>query len=338
MNQEELLHIVQKHQLWVEDQGGEKAVLANEDLSGLSLAEAYLWMADLSGANLVGADLRKANLREASLQNADLRKADLREADLRRADLRGADLSGAVLTNALLQDADLDQVLSNDLTVGLRNWCPTEGSFTAYKRCGQYIAELLIPADALRSNGTTRRCRTNKAKVISITELNGASDGTTQVISTADDDLLLKEGEEISVSNFDPCRWNEHTTGIYFFMDRPDCIDYPESRPMNCPAKTEVTGYLQVGDKMVTLTIEKDTDRVSGETIKCRCKEAVVRSITEADGGETDVSSVTDEAGIYTFVSGRKVFASHYSKDRWNENGGGIPFFLDKDDAARFPI
>lgn len=75
-----------------------------------------------------------------------------------RADLRGAKLSG---------------VQYDESTVMLAMACPEKGAFIGYKKAAGYIIELLILDDARRSSATSRKCRCDKAKVISITTLDG---------------------------------------------------------------------------------------------------------------------------------------------------------------------
>ncbi|EAA0224389.1 pentapeptide repeat-containing protein [Listeria monocytogenes] len=125
MKQEELDIILENHEKWLRDEGGERADLRCADLSNADLSNADLSNADLSNADLREADLREvnlsyANLRHADLSNADLSNADLREADLREvnlsyADLRHADLSNADLSNADLREADLNWVNWQDV-------------------------------------------------------------------------------------------------------------------------------------------------------------------------------------------------------------------------------
>ena len=55
MNAEELKKTLEKHQLWLNGQGGERA-----NLSGADLSEANLIGANLSDAYLIGANLRGA--------------------------------------------------------------------------------------------------------------------------------------------------------------------------------------------------------------------------------------------------------------------------------------
>lgn len=74
-SEKELSGILEKHRLWLEDDGGERA--------------------DLRYANLRYADLLSANLHYANLRSANLRYADLRSANLLSANLHSADLTHA---------------------------------------------------------------------------------------------------------------------------------------------------------------------------------------------------------------------------------------------------
>ena len=92
------------------------AALEAADLSGVTLDSAYLAgadlrTADLRGAYLVAADLRNADLQDAKLQGVDLRKADLRGAILKGANLSEADLTGADLSGAHVEGADLREAI-----------------------------------------------------------------------------------------------------------------------------------------------------------------------------------------------------------------------------------
>ena len=255
---EELKEILRKHELWLNnDPQGEKADLSRAylgganlsgaDLSGANLSytilyeanlsEANLGVADLSGAclcraylggaNLRGANLREANLREANLYGANLRVADLSGANLCGADLHGADLYRVDLSGANLNGADLYRASLTKAKIDFPMVCPEKGSFTGYKKCKNgLIVELEIPEDALRSSATTRKCRCSKAKVISITNLDGSKSEEKKAISNRDSSFVYKLGETIEVPDFDPNRWNECSTGIHFFMTREEALNY----------------------------------------------------------------------------------------------------------------
>ena len=213
------------------------AYLRDADLRSADLKGAYLKGADLSGADLRSADLRSANLwdadlRCANLSGANLGCADLRDADLRDVNLRdvnlgcvdlsGADLKGADLSGANLWDADLSCVKNIFFPMA----CPEKGSFIAFKKAGCYIIELFIPSNAKRCSATSRKCRCSKAKVISITTLSGDKTNITEVHSNYDPNFIYKLGEYVEVKNFDDNRWNECSTGIYFFITRQEAVNY----------------------------------------------------------------------------------------------------------------
>ena len=203
------------------------ADLRSADLKGAYLKGADLRSADLRSANLWDADLWDADLSGANLGCADLRDADLRDVNLRDVnlgcvDLSGADLKGADLSGANLWDADLSCVKNIFFPMA----CPEKGSFIAFKKAGCYIIELFIPSNAKRCSATSRKCRCSKAKVISITTLSGDKTNITEVHSNYDPNFIYKLGEYVEVKNFDDNRWNECSTGIYFFITRQEAVNY----------------------------------------------------------------------------------------------------------------
>ena len=168
----------------------------------------------------------RANLCGADLRNADLCGADLCDADLRNADLRGADLSEADLSWANLSRAEnTDSVIWNLYTSFYPLQCPENGSYTAYKKANGLIVELEIPADALRSSATSRKCRASKAIVLSITDIEGNPAGDS-VPSDYDPDFMYRVGETVSVDSFDANRWNECAPGIHHFITRGEAVRY----------------------------------------------------------------------------------------------------------------
>ena len=205
-----------------------EASLGGADIRGANLRRANLRGADLGGADLGGANLREAslggvNLCWASLYGADLCYADLRYADLRDADIRGTNLRDADLRDADLRGADLDEAVN----VNVPLMCPEKGSFTGFKKVrGNYIVELEILADALRSSATGRKCRCSKAKVVSITNPDGSNAKETSACSGCDPNFIYSVGELVEVKDFDTNRWNECAPGIHFFITRQEAVDY----------------------------------------------------------------------------------------------------------------
>ena len=165
----------------------------------------------------------RANLCQANLSRADLYQADLRGADLYQADLRGADLSRADLYQANLSGANLREAKNLNFPIA----CPEEGSFIGFKKCQDgKIVKLKIPVDALRCSATGRKCRCSKAKVLSITNIDGTDANVGMAISKYDRNFIYKVGETIEVPKFGTDRWNECSTGIHFFITRQEAVDY----------------------------------------------------------------------------------------------------------------
>jgi hypothetical protein len=219
MKQKTLNEILEKHALWLQNKpGGIRADLYKADLREANLSEAdlrraNLYKADLRRANLYKADLREANLSEANLSEADLYKADLREANLWGADLREADLRSA----------------RNIPFVPIA--CPCSGSFIAWKKAyslfGEaYLVKLLIPDDARRSSATGRKCRADKAEVLSIEPIESVPVIVDKVRSKYDSNFYYQVGQRITIPDFDPDRFHECAPGIHFFINKQEAIEY----------------------------------------------------------------------------------------------------------------
>lgn len=247
MTQLELNKILKNHKHWLD-----------EDCDGWETMRASFKYANLTGANLTGANLAGANLVYANLEDAVLTNANLHGADLFDANLSCATLATANLTNANLSDANLEYAnltyanlagahlhganLANAIITGavleaanLRGAknvpffplvCPDSGSFIAYKKASGYIVKLQIPKDAKRLSATGRKCRCDKAQVLEIQNLDGTTANITEVESDYDRDFIYKVGKTVSVDNFDENRWNECSTGIHFFVNRQEAVQY----------------------------------------------------------------------------------------------------------------
>ena len=238
---EELNEILEKHEIWLRgEEGGERADLSDADLRGFDLSDTNLSYAYLNDANLSDADLRDANLMGADLSGVDLRNADLsdtnlRNADLRNANLRNADLMGADLrctdsrcanlSDADLRGANLKNVKTNINTIGYNLACPEEGSFIGYKRASGCMVKLLILDDAKRSSATTYKCRCDKAKVLDIENIK-TGEKVEEVKSSYDSEFIYRVGKIVTVEDFDENRWNECSTGIHFFVNKENALNY----------------------------------------------------------------------------------------------------------------
>ena len=229
--EQELKEILRKHKLWLEDsdqQDAERADLSCANLSCANLSCANLSCANLSWADLSWANLSRANLSRADLSWANLSRANLSWANLSRANLSCADLSRANLSCADLSWADLSCAnLSCAKNIPFIPYaCPDFGAFIGYKKAQGLIVELEILSDAKRVSATGRKCRCDKAKVLSIQNIDGTPSVKTSVASDRDSKFIYKVGEIVTVDDFDENRWNECSTGIHFFINRQEAVNY----------------------------------------------------------------------------------------------------------------
>lgn len=196
MSDKNIKEMLKCHQHWL-----------NEDIDRWEKMRADLRGADLRGANLWGIDLR----------GADLQRADLRGANLWRANLRGANLWGADLRGA-----------ENVPYIPLI--CPGTGAFIGWKKANingvSVIVKLMIPEDAKRSSATTRKCRCDRAIVLAIESIDGDTTYT-EAWSCYDRSFRYAVGETVEPKEaFDDDRWNECGSGIHFFINRQEAVEY----------------------------------------------------------------------------------------------------------------
>ena len=146
-------------------------------------------------------------------------RANLSLANLSGADLSGADLSRADLSRANLSGADNIPFIPYA--------CPDFGSFIGYKKVREnLIVELEILSDARRWSATGRKCRCDKAKVLSIQNIDGTIAGVTEAVSNYDNNFIYRVGEIVEVKDYCEDRWQECAAGIHFFINRREAVEY----------------------------------------------------------------------------------------------------------------
>lgn len=129
-----------------------------------------------------------------------------------RADLRGA--------------KNIEKIYWNMCTTFYPLQCPESGAYIGYKKARSgLVVELEIAPDAMRSSATSRKCRASKAKVLSITDVDGNPAGNS-VASKYDNSFVYTVGETVEVKNFDENRWNECAPGIHHFITRQEAVMY----------------------------------------------------------------------------------------------------------------
>lgn len=236
ISDEELRKILNLHEKWLKgEEDGIRADLGWTDLRNMNLSHTNLTAANLDYAILENSDLSRSdfirtNLSCANLKNANLSYATLDSTNFSNACLAGANLKGAYLNNTILINTNLDGIEYKGKTKLFPLQCPEKGSFIGYKaatikRGHLGIIELLIPEDAKRSSATSRKCRCSKAKVLSITSIDGAINYTF-AHSHFDENFIYRVGETVEAKDFDENRWVECSTGIHFFITRGEAASY----------------------------------------------------------------------------------------------------------------
>lgn len=228
-----LNEIIERHQHYINHDvdGWEdmRADLYGEDLScadlrGVNLQKADLRWAYLGRANLIGANLQYANLQDAFLYSADLEGANLYGANLynthmKNANLKGANLKNSKLIGALFDYAKIDDAIFDEKEE-FRKGITLSQSIIGWKKCvGNIIVELEIPKGAKVFCINGDKCRTNKAKVVSISYGNIAE-------SFYDISFTYEVGKEIEIKDFNPNYNVECGSGIHFFKNKEDAKFY----------------------------------------------------------------------------------------------------------------
>ncbi len=283
----DLKKILDEHLLWLNGEGGSRA--------------------NLFGANLRVANLRCADLRSANLRCADLRNADLRNADLCRADLRNADLCCA----------SMDQMIWNIHTAFYPLQCPDSGSYIGYKKASGLVVELEIPADARRSSATSRKCRASKAKVLSITDING--------------------GSYIGYKK---------ASGLVVELEIPADARRSSATSRKCRAsKAKVLSITDIngnpGGDQVRSNFDPNFVYAIGETVEVtdfddnrwnECSTGIHHFITRAEAVIYQVRSNFDPNFVYAI--GETVEVTDFDDNRWNECSTGIHHFITRAEAV----
>ena len=140
--------------------------------------------------------------------------------------LSGANLSSADLGGANLRNANLSGAQYNERTAFFALVCPEEGDFIAWKKVGDAIIKLRIPAEAKRSSATTRKCRCEFAEVLELQRLDGTPYNDDKVVNNNYVKTIYKVGEIVHSDSWDNDRWNECSHGIHFFITRDEAVRY----------------------------------------------------------------------------------------------------------------
>lgn len=213
----------------------------NMDLRGVSfkgqnLSGANFRGADLEGASFIDAILVDANFERANLKNADFSCANAWGANFNETNCQNAVFLSANLTEASLQDTNIITAEFNN-TTGIYPVCPDTGVFTAWtigedEEGNEYLVEILLPWSALRSSGTTRRCRANAMHINGITPIGESleDDECPDSVKLKNRDFKLSLGETSTDENFETDRFKVSSTDLYFWISEEEALAHARKK------------------------------------------------------------------------------------------------------------
>lgn len=234
---------------------GSRAIFSEISAHDFEVPEATLIDAEFSVFDCTGGVFRDAILRLTTFMGCEFKDVDFSYADMRvcrfldvefvECDFEGTDFSHSHFYNCTFAGCDLLSTkfertffdtcsFNNVLNVpSIPMACPDKGAFIGWKKawtCDKredVIVELLIPEDAKRSSALGRKCRCDKAVVLDIQDLEGASLPCTIAKSVYDHCFIYAVGKTVVPEKpFNDNRFDECSPGIHFFINREEAVQF----------------------------------------------------------------------------------------------------------------
>lgn len=223
-----------------------KANFENSDLHDCDFNSASLSMAQFNGSEFYRCTFGLAKLDGVGFIGAKIFDCDFFGANVCSVQFIGASIGYTNFKNAQIND----RTCFNGATARMLKdmpyipmICPEEGEFVAWKVvCATtgdvddrlhyvpVLVKLMIPADAKRTSGFGRKCRASKAEVLGFYDLDGHMFNRNScygIHSYFDWDFNYEVGKIVEPEEaFNEDRWSECASGIHFFMNRREAIEY----------------------------------------------------------------------------------------------------------------
>ena len=114
-------------------------------------------------------------------------------------------------------------------------------------------------------------------------------------------------------------------------LDKSIKINFRQPVPIVCPIIGEFEAWKKCRDDVIVrLLIPADAKRSSAETRKCRADYVKTLAVIGADVG------VSIHDGVTEYRAGEITRAPKWNKCRWVECGGGIHFFMTREEAEAY--
>lgn len=258
-----MIEVLSEHAEWLKRRGRERAFIkeaigyspadfSDTDISGYSFKYMNLQFANFYGARIFKVDFTDADLRYANFRMAQLSHVNFREANLSHIAFTGTHFKKDIcIKEAYIRGTDFEYAMNPPFIPSV---CPDTGSFIGWKGAVIYdaplpgaseelelyryrtdipvIIKLLIPADAKRSSSTGRKCRCDKATVLEFQTIDGQQMSCAfTATSLYDAGFEYHVGATVIPRNpFNENRWTECGSGIHFFINRQEAVDFVKNQ------------------------------------------------------------------------------------------------------------
>ena len=184
----------------------------NCNFSHVSMIGGNLWRADLNGCDFHDVDMTHVKVDAANFSGSTFGRVNFRE-------IYGSPIP---FHNVDLYDCqEIPERIYNQFNI------LPEGELIGWKRLdNDFIAKLLIPADAKRSCSSRRKCRASYVKVLIVDKADDLSYGNYIGHSVSYPETVYEVGNFVYPDWFDENKWHECSNGIHFFITREEAVNY----------------------------------------------------------------------------------------------------------------
>jgi len=199
------------------------ALLIGASFNKARIADTSFKAANLHGAfftktNLINCDLCFSNLAEAMIHYWTIFKCNLIGANLCKCDLKSRKGRNYIS----LAEYRKGKILSENI-IGYKKCRSYDKIYHSLDDCRIAMVTLEIPRGAIVFSINGNKCRTNRAKVLDIVDINGNKVPRARSYMG---ELTYYVGDDFTIYDFD-CEYNnECSTGIHFFMTKEEAEKY----------------------------------------------------------------------------------------------------------------
>lgn len=194
--------------------------------SNTSLFEGAIEKTAFNTCHFIGVNLFNAEIESCVFENCYFGNTDFSYSIIKENIYNNTKFNDCYFTDSIIEGNTGDECFSAPSIV------PECGSFIGWKKCfvsasnkTPVIVKLEILEDSKRSSGTGRKCRCEKAKVISITSIDGETNYDV-AHSFFDMGFAYRVGCPVISDSFDDNRFEICSNGIHFFLTRQEAENY----------------------------------------------------------------------------------------------------------------